>query len=58
MIERFTRGNGNTFSIYYTISTWNPYTTDTHNSVSAIQRPGGEEGNRTHTLTGCRHERR
>ena len=27
MIERFTRVTGNTLSIYYTISTWNPYTT-------------------------------
>jgi hypothetical protein len=26
MIERFTRVNGRTLSIYYTLSTWNPYT--------------------------------
>jgi hypothetical protein len=25
MIERFTRVNGKTLSIYYVISTWNPY---------------------------------
>lgn len=26
MVERFTRVNGTTLSIYYTLSTWNPYT--------------------------------
>jgi hypothetical protein len=26
MIDRFTRVNGSTLSIYYTLSTWNPYT--------------------------------
>lgn len=26
MIDRFTRVNGSTLSIYYTVSTWNPYT--------------------------------
>jgi hypothetical protein len=26
MIERFTRVSGSTLSIYYALSTWNPYT--------------------------------
>ena len=26
MIERFTTVNGNMLTIYYTLSTWNPYT--------------------------------
>ena len=39
MIERFTRVNGNTLSIYYTISTWNPYTTVEMRSDFAISRP-------------------
>ncbi len=26
MIERFTTVSGNTLTIYYTMSTWNPYT--------------------------------
>lgn len=27
MIERFHRVSGNTFQLYFTLSTWNPYTT-------------------------------
>lgn len=38
MIERFTTVNGNTLSIYYTISTWNPYTIVEMRSDFAIAR--------------------
>lgn len=38
MIERFTRVNGNTLSIYYTLSTWNPYTVVEMRSDFAILR--------------------
>ena len=38
MIERFTRVAGNTLSIYYTISTWNPYTIVEMRSDFAIAR--------------------
>jgi hypothetical protein len=38
MIGRFTRVNGNTLSIYYTISTWNPYTIVEMRSDFTIER--------------------
>jgi len=39
LIERFTRVKGNTLSIYYTFSTWNPYTIVEMRSEFAIARP-------------------
>jgi hypothetical protein len=38
MIERFTKVAGRTVSIYYTISTWNPYTVVEMRSDFAISR--------------------
>lgn len=40
-IERFTRVNGTRLSIYYTISTWNPYTIVELRSDFTVTRPGG-----------------
>lgn len=39
MIERFVRVAGTTLSIYYTLSTWNPYTVVEMRSDFAIERP-------------------
>ncbi len=39
MVERFTRVAGNRLSIYYTISTWNPYTIVLLRSDFAISHP-------------------
>ncbi len=38
MIERFTEVDGNTLKIYYTMSTWNPYTVVKMESDFAIIR--------------------
>jgi hypothetical protein len=38
LIERFTRVVGNTLKIYYTMSTWNPYTVVKMRSTFTIQR--------------------
>jgi hypothetical protein len=40
-IERFTRVSGSTLSIYYTVSTWNPYTTVEMRSDFTIAHPAG-----------------
>lgn len=40
-IERFTRVSGNKLSIYYTISTWNPYTIVEMRSEFTVTRGGG-----------------
>ncbi len=39
LIERFTRVAGNTLKIYYTVSTWNPYTVVKMRSDFRILRP-------------------
>ena len=48
MIERFTRVTGNKLSIYYTLSTWNPYTTVEMRSDFTIAHPSSRRRSARH----------
>jgi hypothetical protein len=48
MIERFTRVTGNKLSIYYIISTWNPYTIVEMRSDFTIRQPSGRRRSARH----------